>query len=326
MVDPWCTLMTPLLWERLPKAPNTHCLIRNLGKSWLTKQRTRRWQEMNSWQTKFKFCSWTRLQTRAGNISVQNFAVAVMLSYRAVLLLPRILAIMLLKTELPIPLSLPLSGIIPLVARHIASWSNFSKMTLKYWHCHCHLLLPIRMTIAKQIFPCWLTFVCLIICKWHLLYLREWSTDTLNASFEIEHVDCVTNSQAVLSIVSQIIGWNIVRLQKCELKRLKNGFEPENFVWKEAWEGVHNRQLSPKMNKEGSLFQLKPSVWDSDCGVGLFYKGPDGGYKLFPLFCTSLYKYLYNAPPVLSAGLHNAHVSSTSCSESLVALQRTMTC
>ena len=67
---------------------------------------------------------------------------------------------------------------------------------------------------------------------------------------------------------------------------------------------MHNRQLSPKMNKDGSLFQLKPSVWDSDCGVGLFYKGPDGGYKLFPLFCTSLYKYLYNAPPVLSAGLH----------------------
>ena len=85
-----------------------------------------------------------------------------------------------------------------------------------------------------------------------------------------------------------------------QIKKIKKCFfETQTFVEKEAWEGVHNRQLSPEMNKEGSLFQLKPSVWDSDCGVGLFYKGPDGGYKLFALFlqistnlCTNLYKYV----------------------------------
>ena len=44
MVDPWCTSTTPL-WERLGKAAKVHCPIRNLGKSWLTKQRPRggRW-------------------------------------------------------------------------------------------------------------------------------------------------------------------------------------------------------------------------------------------------------------------------------------------
>ena len=45
------------------------------------------------------------------------------------------------------------------------------------------------------------------------------------------------------------------------------------------------------IDKDFSLFQLKPSVWDSNRGVGLFYKGPDGGtncspslYKSFQLF------------------------------------------
>ena len=62
-------------------------------------------------------------------------------------------------------------------------------------------------------------------------------------------------------------------------------FETEEFLQKEAWEGVDNRQLS--LNGQRRLFiSIETKCVGFRLRVGLFHKGPDG-------VTNCIYKYFY---------------------------------
>ena len=141
---------------------------------------------------------------------------------------------------------------------------------------HMHVTwLPIRMAICQADLPK-LVDLCHLQVTQYCTVLYLGSTQRL----------CDKLTSCPINYVT--IHWMTYCQTAKKLPLKKDGVQTEEFLWKEAWEEVDNRWLSPKTDKECSLFQLKPSVWDSDRGVGSFYKGPDGGTNRSP----SLYKSL----------------------------------
>ena len=202
---------------------------------------------------------------------------------------------------LPLPwgLLLTLLGISLLLAKHM--WSCFPTTFMRWdcqgqcwWHCHCHCYchcnshachlvanqngnMPSRSSQAGR--P-------LSFASDTILYLPERCTDNLSTSFGINAKIVRQTHKLSHQLCDNLLDEILPDCKKIAVK--KDGVQTEEFLWKEAWEEVDNRWLSPKTDKECSLFQLKPSVWDSERGVGSFYKGPDGGTNRSP----SLYKSL----------------------------------